>query len=182
MKKVNIQFFATLNENVEFLTDMYKAGFNILLRIDEPKANILIDDNNVGSIREILLKENVSYWDSAAYFSNKEYNTNCPFNEFSSYNPDIMFLRIGEEKPGHLKESWLATSLQFDDEELNLAFYRIGQRLKRNTKCGGILYSNDLNEGKFCKNVRYTGGALEFNQKGGKVYQFNPNVHFKLGV
>lgn len=163
------------------LPTMFNNKYNVLLRMGEPKSNILIDNNNVGFIKDILLKENSSYWSSEVYFSNKKYNTDCPFNVFSSYNPDVMFLRIGEEKIGHLKESWLATSLKFDDEELNLAFYRIGQRLKRNTKCGGILYSNDLNEGKICKNVRYTDGALQFNRNGRKVYQVNPNIHFKLG-
>jgi len=181
---VNIQYFATIKENILFIKEIYNKGTNVLLRVDDSKLNLLIDSNNIEKLEYILYNNNIKYWQSEVYFSLSPFNIDCPFNMFSMYNSNTLFLKIGEQKEKFIKESWLATSLDFNDENASTYFYEIGRKIKKRTMCGGFLVNNMSDEQKIIedKKVRYTLGALEFNKNGGVIYQYNPKIHFKLGI
>ncbi|CAM4077105.1 hypothetical protein FLBR109950_15450 [Flavobacterium branchiophilum] len=181
MKKVNIQFYSTIDENILFIKNLFELNeYKILLRIDEPKLNIIITSENIENIKELLFENNLKYWSTEVYFSKSKFNIDQPFNVFSDFNTNSMFLKIGKQDNTSLEESWLATSLKFDDEELLKRFVKIGNELKKNTSCGGYYNEGNWKKGKFDKLIRYTEGALKFNQQGGLVYQFNPKINFIL--
>jgi len=179
MKKINIQFFATLDENIAFITKVFNRNIKVILYAGENNF-IKISSTNINKLKEILLRENDNFWQSTFFMSLSDFVNAPSYNEFCNINKNTLFLAVGEQNDKNLKESWLASSIFLNDLQTHKVFMEIAKKLKKETICGAFLRVEDENKEEFDKNVRYTEGAYSFNKVGGKVYQVNENIHFIL--
>ncbi len=182
MKKINVQFFATLDENIEFIKKVFFEEKLSMVLISGDFRNInQINSENLKSLKENILELNKIFWQTDVIFSVEEFKMELNYNSFINDNPNILFFTIGEHTTDYLKESWLASSKILTDVKSYNVFDSIVKRLKRKTFTGAtsILKANATR--KYEKNVRYTQGALEFNTNGGMVYQITENIILQLG-
>jgi hypothetical protein len=184
MKKINIQFFSTLHENIEFIKEASKKNLNIMLYTNGYKKRINVNNINIDNIENLFFDEYKynNHWQFQFVFSCNVFDDSPnSYNEFCVKNVNSLYLTVGENNKNILKESWLASSIFLNDIASFLVFEALAKHVKKKTFCGAFLFVEDEMR-KFDKNIRYTKGALDFNKKGGKIFQVNENIHFILDV
>ena len=174
MKKITIQFHATLEEIVQFasstcnelglyLTKMTTKPFNV----SDVSSNLDIECNDRSAALRLIFTK-----------GKPALEVSSP-NNFYDLNTDSIGLNVGLISERGLTESSLAF-MSNDDEAINIA-KKVASRLKKITYAGAIVV-NALNgaEGK-ASSHRYTKAAKTMYDKGVKMRPLAGDVYFKLG-
>lgn len=173
MKKVMIQFHATLEELVEYINSSHSEfGLFMVMMVGKPftlnevDGEISVDDLKLdGDIRVFFLKEKPNI--SAA-----------SQNEFYDLNPGSIGLHIGRMTEEGLKES--ALSFMSDDKDKASLANKFASRLKKITKSGATAV-NPVNGAKAnVRSHRYTEGAKSMYDQGVKILPVAGNSLYEL--
>ncbi|MEH6457049.1 MAG: hypothetical protein V7749_12035 [Cocleimonas sp.] len=173
MKKIMIQFHATLEELVEYMNsvgsdfDLYTTM--MILRpftLKEIDGELSVNDiKHNGDVRIIFTKERPNI------------NASSP-NKFYDLNPGTVDLDIGQLTSESLKESALA--FMSDDKDKMAVANKLASRLKKITKAGAIAVNPDNGAEANARSHRYTEGAKAMYADGVKILPVAGNCFFKL--
>lgn len=173
MKKMMMQFHATLEEIVEYVNSA-SSNLNLVttMMILRPfvlkviDGELSIDDLEFdGDIRIIFTKEKPNM------------NASSP-NNFYDLNLGVVGLHIGRLTDRGLKESDLAF-MSDDKEKIEIAT-KLAARLKKITKAGAIAVNPDNGAEANARSHRYTEGAKAMYADGVKILPVAGNCFFKL--
>jgi hypothetical protein len=173
MKKIMIQFHATLEELVEYMNSVGSDfGLNTTMMILRPftlkevDGELSVDDlKHNGDVRIIFTKERPNI------------NASSP-NKFYDLNPGTVDLDIGQLTSESLKESALA--FMSDDKDKMAVANKLASRLKKVTKAGAIAVNPDNGAEANARSHRYTEGAKAMYADGVKILPVAGNCFFKL--
>ncbi|PWK52946.1 hypothetical protein [Pleionea mediterranea] len=173
MKKIMIQFHATLEELVEYVNSISsELGLVMTLMVLSPFSvrklggELSVDDLNIdGNIRIIFTSQKPSM------------DASSP-NNFYDLNPGTIGLHIGRLTEKGLKESVLA--FMSDDKEKAAMANKIASRLKKKTKAGAIAVNPVNGVEASARSHRYTQGAKSMYDDGVKILPVAGNSFFKL--
>ncbi len=173
MKKIMIQFHATLEELVEYINSV-SSEFGLfvtvmLLRpfaLKEIDGELSVEELSVdGDIRIILTTQKPSM------------DVTSP-NNFYDLNQGTIGLHIGRLTVQGLKESALA--FMSDDKEKAAIANKVASRLKMLTKAGAIAVNPISGAEASARSHRYTVGAKAMYDDGVKILPLAGNSFFKL--
>ena len=173
MKKIMIQFHATLEELVDYINLVSaELGLFVTVMILRPftlreiNGELSVEELNVdGDIRIILTAQNPSV------------DASSP-NNFYDLNQGTIGLHIGRLTEQGLKESALA--FMSDDKEKAAIANKVASRLKNLTKAGAIAVNPVNGAEASVRSHRYTEGAKAMYDDGMKILPLAGNNFFKL--
>lgn len=173
MKKIMIQFHATLDELVEYANSI-SSEFSLVrslmclrpFAVSEIDRELSAEDINIDcGVRIIFTKQKPSL------------NASSP-NNFYDLNPGTVDLDIGRLTKYGLKES--ALSFMSDDGEKIAIANKLASRLKKITKAGAIAVNPVSGAEANARSHRYTGGAKALYDDGVRILPIAGNIFFKL--
>lgn len=173
MKKIMIQFHATLEELIEYLNSV-NTEFGLIMTmmalrpfaLKAIEGALSVSDFELDSdVRLILTKGKPN-----AYASSP--------NNFYDLNPGAVDLDVGRLTEQGLKESALA--FMSDDEEKIAIANKLASRLKKITKAGAIAVNPVNGAEANSRSHRYTEGAKAMYDEGIKILPVAGSVFFKL--
>jgi hypothetical protein len=173
MKKIMIQFHATLEELVEYINSVHSEfGSFMTLMVLRPFTLKAID----GKISADELQCN---GDTRIVFTEEKPNiTASSPNEFYDSNPGSVGLHIGKLTVDGLQESALA--FMSDDKDKAAKATKIASRLKRITKAGATAV-NPVNGAEVnARAHRYTQGAKSKYDQGVKILPVAGTSYYRL--
>lgn len=173
MKKIMIQFHATIEELVEYV-NIVRSEFELVVTlmilrpfaIREIEGDLSVEDLNVDSDIRIIFTS----WVPSLGASSP--------NNFYDLNPGTIGLHIGQLTEQRLKESALA--FISDDEEKAAIANKLASRLKKITKAGAIAVNPINGAESNARSHRYTAGAKAMYDNGIKILPVAGNSFFKL--
>ncbi|NMH67184.1 hypothetical protein [Shewanella salipaludis] len=173
MKKIMIQFHATLEELVEYINSISsELGLFVTVMVLRPFALREIDGklsvealNIDGDVRIILTAQKPSM------------DASSP-NIFYDLNSGTIGLHIGRLTEQGLKESALA--FMSDDKEKAAIANKVALRLKKLTKAGATVVNPVNGAEANARSHRYTSGAEALYNEGIKILPVAGNSFFKL--
>jgi hypothetical protein len=172
MKKIMIQFHASLEELVEF-ANAISSEFGLFMTV------MTLRPFTLKSVNGSLSREHLSDGDVRIIFTIKRplLDATSP-NNFYDLNPGSIGLHIGQMTEQGLEESTLAF-ISDDKEKIDIA-NQVASRLKKITKSGAIAV-NPINgvEAKV-RSHRYTEGAKSLYNEGVKMLPIAGNSFFKF--
>lgn len=173
MKKIMIQFHATIEEIVEFINMVSKElGLKVSVMILKPFAIKEINDSI--SLGDIDLDKMIR-----VIFSKNNLNLRAISpNVFYDLNPDVINLDIGQLKLGGLEES--ALSFMSNNSDQIAIANKVASKLKKMTKSGVIAVNPETGDESMVKSNRYTAGAKEMYLNGIKILATGGFINFKL--
>ncbi len=173
MKKIMIQFHATLEELVEYVNSTSsELGLVMTLMILRPftlrkiEGELSVDDLNIDNDIRVILTSCEPSMDASSP------------NNFYDLNPGTIDLDIGRLTEQGLKESALA--FMSDDKEKIAIANKIAARLKKITKPGAIAVNPVNGAEANARSHRYTIGAKSMYDEGIKILPVAGNSFFKL--
>ncbi len=173
MKKIMIQFHATLEELVEYINAVNSEfGLFMVMMVVRPFALKIVDgamsveDLKInGDIRTVFLKEKPDIAASSQ-------------NEFYDLNPGSIGLHIGRVTEEGLEESALA--FMSDDKDKAVMASKFASWLKKMTKAGAIAVNPVNGVEANVSSHRYTEGAKSMYDQGVKILPVAGNSFYKL--
>ena len=172
MKKIMIQFHATLEELVEYINSISsELGLFMTVMVLRPFALREVDGELCtealidGDVRIIFTAQKPSM------------DASSP-NNFYDLNPGTIGLHIGRMSEKGLKESSLA--FMSDDKEKAALANKVASRLKKITKAGAIAVNPVNGAEANARSHRYTEGAKVLYDEGVKILPIAGNSFFKL--
>lgn len=173
MKKISIQFHATLTELVEYINAML-SEFGLAVTIMTPKPFALKKGGGQLSVDDFS-SEN----DTRIIFTKEKpiIDASSP-NNFYDLNPGTIGLHVGRLTDQGLKES--AFSFMSDDQnKIDLA-NKLASRLKKITKAGAIAINPISGAEAVVRSHRYTEGAKSMYDGGVRMLPLAGNSLIKL--
>lgn len=173
MKKIMIQFHATLEELVDYINAVNSEfGLFMVMMIIRPftlkevDGEMSVDDLQFdGDIRVVFLNEKPNISASSQ-------------NEFYDLNPGSIGLHIGRLTDEGLKESALA--FMSDDKDKASLANKFASRLKKVTRAGAKAVNPVNGAEANVRSHRYTEGAKSMYDQGVKILPVAGNSFYKL--
>ena len=166
MRKMSIQFHATIGELVEFV-ETVSSDLGLLVTKMVLKPFSLKDVDGKLDIDELLTQLESSYVEFILSADKINRNATSPLN-FADVNPGRTYVQIGKSVSGGLQESCL--SFMSDDEDKIKIAAKVASKLKKITKVGMIVVNPDTGAEANSRNRRYTEGAKTEYDKGVKLF------------
>ncbi len=173
MKKIMIQFHATLEELVEYLNSVSsELGLVMTMMILKPFALNVVKGEL--SLDELALERDIRILLTKA---EPNLEGESP-NKFYDLNPGTVDLDIGKLSKIGLHES--ALSFMSDDKEKISLANKLASRLKKRTHAGAIAVNPVSGAEANARTHRYTDGAKAMYNDGVKILPVAGNCFFKL--
>lgn len=173
MKKITIQFHATLDEIIEYINEMStEFGLTVTIMRLKPFGLEL-------ATQQLLAEKLPSNSDIRIFFAKATptIEASSP-NKFYDMNPGIIGLHIGQLTDLGLKES--AFSFMSDEQEKIDLANKLASKLKRITKAGVFAINPKNGAEAALRSHRYTEGAKSLYDTGVKILPLAGNSFIKL--
>lgn len=182
MKVINIKFFITHKELIELIEELrntyklyvgfiYKSDTSFIFNID------VFEEGDYINYKKILKKTQTIAISIDPF--NLE-NTERP-HLFLENNLNILEIDVGEQTALSLKESWMYSLKELENEDSFKLWNKIGRKLKKDTINGGYSVFEVTGKKSYEKTLRYTDKSKELFENGIKILPSSgKNIHFEL--
>ena len=178
MKIINVQFFA-LPQEVKYYLMKWVESYDLNIGHIAISPNFIYKALNPDDIESIVFE---SLEDNYFVLSKSTIRTGfTKLNDFEYANPNTLFIQVGQLSKNFLKESWMYSLNNLEDESSLKTWTNIVRDLKKTTSTGGWGIDETTGAKKYSKNIRYTDGAKQYFKQGAKIIpSIGKNVFFEL--
>jgi len=179
MKSLSIEFHATDEEIIQFITRIYiEFSLHAVLLNNTP---FTIEKVTTGKLESILIKACSELEQKTLVLFILQPDLNAARKmEFFDHNDGGIVIDIGRLTPSGLEQSIL--SIKTNDEKSFVLAKKISNLLKKITHLGVTAINPSTGAKAVIKSARYTDGALSLENKGVKMLPFAGGCELKLGI